>query len=193
MFQKVSVPTLALVENMSFIRCDGCDKPMKPFGNGYLDKLQSDFNIPFAFKLPIFQSVSEKGDEGIPFVLSEDITGKEIRQVFMDMARLVLESSCEKEDVQVTVLKEDDKFFIQVQSGGKDGKIGAYDLRIQCQCAACVDEMTGEPILQLKDVDRSVRPLDIMKTGNYAVRIKWSDGHSSSLYTFKKLKDICGF
>lgn len=63
-------------------------------------------------------------------------------------------------------------------------------LRRQCECAHCVNEWTGEPILDPASVpdDVSIEKMDLV--GNYAVRIDWSDGHNSGLYTWLRLREL---
>ena len=63
-------------------------------------------------------------------------------------------------------------------------------LRGECPCATCKDEWTGDRIL-----DPSTLPLDLKlegmePIGNYAVRLVWSDGHSSGLYTWETLRRL---
>ncbi|TWU20840.1 DUF971 domain-containing protein [Bythopirellula polymerisocia] len=63
-------------------------------------------------------------------------------------------------------------------------------LRRQCQCAQCVNEWTGEQILDPASVsdDISVESMDLV--GSYAVRIHWSDGHNSGLFTWDRLREL---
>lgn len=75
-----------------------------------------------------------------------------------------------------------------------EGHVGVYparDLRLACQCAACVEEMTGRPILDAATVPSDVAPLRISLVGAYAIRIDWSDGHSSGIYTYEHLRALC--
>lgn len=60
-------------------------------------------------------------------------------------------------------------------------------LREACPCAACVDEMTGRRILDISTIPDDIHPADIAFTGNYALKITWSDGHSTGLYTWDHL------
>ena len=69
----------------------------------------------------------------------------------------------------------------------KEHVVDSADLRRRCSCAACKDEFTGEPILQPEDVADDVYPTEIEPVGNYAVGIKWSDGHTSSIYPYERL------
>ncbi len=64
-------------------------------------------------------------------------------------------------------------------------------LRLRCQCASCVDEMTGQPRLDPDRVPNDVRAVDEMTVGNYAVQLLWSDTHYTGIYTYRFLRSIC--
>jgi DUF971 family protein len=63
-------------------------------------------------------------------------------------------------------------------------------LRGQCPCAACVDEMTGIRTLDVDAIPESIRPGSVSFTGNYALKIVWSDGHDTGLYTWEYLQEL---
>lgn len=65
--------------------------------------------------------------------------------------------------------------------------ISPYTLRIHCQCAGCVHEQTGKPILDPARVPRDVHPTKLSPRGSYAVAVEWSDGHNSSIYTWNQI------
>jgi DUF971 family protein len=68
----------------------------------------------------------------------------------------------------------------------------AFDmLRKNCNCAACVDENTGIRILDPRTIPADIAITDMQLVGNYALRIHWSDGHSSGLYTWDHLLALC--
>jgi len=71
------------------------------------------------------------------------------------------------------------------------GVYPARDLRLACQCAACEEEMTGRPLLDPASVPSDVVPLRITLVGAYAIRIDWSDGHSTGIYTYEHLRSLC--
>lgn len=71
------------------------------------------------------------------------------------------------------------------------GVYPARDLRLACQCAACEEEMTGRPLLDPASVPPDVAPLRITLVGAYAIRIDWSDGHSTGIYTYEYLRSLC--
>jgi ATP-binding protein involved in chromosome partitioning len=83
----------------------------------------------------------------------------------------------------------------QVRIKWKDGKESLYqsfDLRANCHCATCVDEMTGKRILQLDSIPKDVWPVAISPVGRYGLHIQWSDGHSTGIYTFERLRQLSG-
>ena len=64
-------------------------------------------------------------------------------------------------------------------------------LRLRCQCASCVDEMSGRPRLDPERVPQDVRAVDQMQVGNYALQFLWSDTHYTGIYTFRFLRSVC--
>ena len=55
----------------------------------------------------------------------------------------------------------------------------------------CVDEMSGTKVLRNTEVPETVQALKLEPTGNYALRIDWSDGHSTGIYTYERLRELC--
>ena len=74
---------------------------------------------------------------------------------------------------------------------GHESLFEARFLRLQCPCASCVDEMTGKRVLRDEQVSDTVSPTSVELVGRYAIRVWWSDGHSSGIYTFELLRDLC--
>ena len=75
-----------------------------------------------------------------------------------------------------------------------DGHRGIYPhrmLRLRCQCASCVEEMTGRPRLNPDTVPQDVRAVDQIPVGNYAIQFLWSDAHYTGIYTFRFLRLVC--
>lgn len=63
-------------------------------------------------------------------------------------------------------------------------------LRAQCECARCVNEWTGERMLDPASIPAEITVESMDLVGGYAVRIHWSDGHNSGLYTWERLREI---
>jgi len=64
-------------------------------------------------------------------------------------------------------------------------------LRAECMCARCVDEITGERILDVEGLDPEISINGMELVGNYALKIRWSDGHDTGLYTWEHLRRMC--
>ncbi|MGH7590230.1 MAG: DUF971 domain-containing protein, partial [Gemmatimonadales bacterium] len=57
-----------------------------------------------------------------------------------------------------------------------------------CSCAECVDEVSGRALLDPGRVPEDVRPVKLQLIGNYGLKIWWSDGHHTGIYTFEALE-----
>jgi ATP-binding protein involved in chromosome partitioning len=68
MFQRVSVPVLGVIENMSYFICDNCDKKHHIFRQGGGRRISSSLGLPFLGEIPIEPAVAEGGDIGNPIV-----------------------------------------------------------------------------------------------------------------------------
>lgn len=80
------------------------------------------------------------------------------------------------------------KSSIVITNDGKvEKEIDPYELRLKCKCAGCIDEVDGRQILKVDKVPKDVYPTNMLKKGNYAVAVVWSDGHRSSIYPFQRL------
>ena len=73
---------------------------------------------------------------------------------------------------------------------GRVDRIGFRTLRGDCPCANCVHEFTGERLLDPADVPESIAPLGVELVGNYAIKVRWSDGHDTGLYTWGHLRRL---
>jgi ATP-binding protein involved in chromosome partitioning len=71
MYQKLTIPTLGVVENMSYYSCPNCHHESDIFGHGGGETLARDLEVPFLGRLPIYQPIREGSDRGVPLVESE--------------------------------------------------------------------------------------------------------------------------
>ena len=74
MAQKMNVPILGLVENMSYLTCMGCGKECEIFGPSKVEKTAKEFGLPVAVRLPLNPAVAKAVDDGqIETVRQENI------------------------------------------------------------------------------------------------------------------------
>jgi DUF971 family protein len=72
-------------------------------------------------------------------------------------------------------------------------------LRDECPCATCTGAHGTEPQKTNYSAPPSpfqmykpaLKMLSVEEVGHYAIRIEWSDGHSSGIYSFDHLRKIC--
>ena len=72
MAQKMNVPILGLVENMSYLSCPDCGKKISVFGESHIDEIAEQYGIPVLAKIPIDPKIAENVDAGTVEYLKED-------------------------------------------------------------------------------------------------------------------------
>ena len=73
---------------------------------------------------------------------------------------------------------------------GRESRYDVRELRLACGCASCVDEWSGAGRLDPTTVPDDVHPTKIEPVGRYAVQIDWSDGHTTGIYPFRRLRAL---
>jgi ATP-binding protein involved in chromosome partitioning len=91
MFQKVNVPVLGIVENMSFYECPKCGNRDEIFRHGGGKKTAELLGVPFLGEIPIDPRVALAGDRGKPIVESEpdSVVAKAFVRLAEEVARAV--------------------------------------------------------------------------------------------------------
>jgi len=74
---------------------------------------------------------------------------------------------------------------------GHETRYRARDLRLACRCAMCIEETSGKPLLDPASVAANVRAQHIELVGQYAISIRWTDGHDTGIYNFRDLRANC--
>jgi DUF971 family protein len=73
---------------------------------------------------------------------------------------------------------------------GFEAMLPNKELRAACPCAVCVDEYTGEDLLDPKTIPEDIRFSKINYLGNYAVSFEWTDGHTTGIYSWDYLRSL---
>jgi ATP-binding protein involved in chromosome partitioning len=71
MFEKVHVPVLGIVENMSTFCCPNCGHETPLFGHGGARREAEALGVPFLGEVPLLIEVREGGDSGVPVVAAQ--------------------------------------------------------------------------------------------------------------------------
>jgi ATP-binding protein involved in chromosome partitioning len=87
MFEKVGVPIIGIVENMSTYICPSCGHEEHVFGSGGGQKMCSDYGVDFLGSLPLNISIREQSDAGRPTVVAEP--DGPISMVYQQIARQI--------------------------------------------------------------------------------------------------------
>lgn len=90
MFDKVSVPVLGLVENMSMHICNQCGHQENIFGEGGAERLATHWKLPLLGQIPLAYSIQKQSDEGEPIVSAEP--EGELALIFKEITQKMLEN-----------------------------------------------------------------------------------------------------
>ena len=71
MFDKLNVPMLGVVENMSYFECSKCNEKHHIFGKGGAERISEKHNIPFLGAIPLNSGIMEGSDLGKPIMLTQ--------------------------------------------------------------------------------------------------------------------------
>jgi len=196
MFEQVQVPILGIVENMSGFVCPHCGKSTEIFRHGGGRRAAESLGVPFLGEVPLDPAVAAAGDAGKPVLIEgaspaagtpasrafREIAGKLAQQISIVNAAT---SSTKHTPAEVKVGEK------ELEIRWSDGPVSRYpfpELRQACPCALCVDEMTGELRLDPGQIAPDIRILEVHRVGRYALQFRWSDGHSTGIYPYEKLR-----
>lgn len=94
MFEKVGIPILGIVENMSTHICSHCGHAEAIFGSGGGEKMCADFNVDFLGALPLTMAIREQTDSGRPTVIAEP--DGPVAEIYKNIARKLAVKVAEK-------------------------------------------------------------------------------------------------
>lgn len=219
MFQKVHVPILGIVENMSSFTCPHCGQSTDIFRRGGGERMSSELGVPFLGAIPLDADVVTGGDDGRPIVIDKpkSATTQAYAAIAAALAAQLhaatttvpksfvwkwdshegepswLESVVRPSGSRTTAIgfrQRDARTLSVLWEDGHCDDFDVRDLRLACRCALCIEEMSGRQLLDPKTVRPDVSPRVISSIGNYAIGIDWNDGHNSGIYSFDHLRSL---
>jgi ATP-binding protein involved in chromosome partitioning len=90
MFQKVNVPLLGIIENMSFFVCGHCGERTEIFSHGGGERAAEKLSIPFLGRIPIDPAIRDGGDSGHPIVVADPASPQ--AAAFREIAKKVVDA-----------------------------------------------------------------------------------------------------
>jgi ATP-binding protein involved in chromosome partitioning len=219
MFEKVQVPILGIIENMSTFACPHCGKSTDIFRHGGGAQMSRELAVPFLGEIPLDAEIVTSGDEGRPIVASkpESATAQAYRAIAqrlsarLDAAKSAVldaftwnweddraapgwfESAVAPNGSRTTPVgfrRRDPRTLSVLWQDGRRDDLDVRDLRLACMCAQCVHEMSGRKMLDPKSIRADVAPRTITSVGSYAITIAWNDGHGSGIYSFEHMRSL---
>lgn len=219
MFERVQVPILGIIENMSSFVCPHCGKATDVFRRGGGERMSRELGVPFLGAIPLDAAVVEGGDTGRPIVVDQPESAPALAYAAIARAMTTgLEGLVEgglkpfvwnwDSDVgapdwleravrpggspttPVGLRRRDARTLAVLWEDGVRHDVDVRDLRLACRCALCVEELSGRPLLDPATVRADVAPRTLTSVGNYGLAIAWTDGHSSGIDTFRRLREL---
>lgn len=181
MFNKVDVPVLGIVDNMASFTCDGCGKVHHPFGKPS-QRLQEAFGLPTLAELPIAMGVANVGEP------EEALLEDHIQPLAEKVHRAIGITRAGK--VERPEIKTSGSEVVIHFPGGESLAFANHALRCASPSAENFDEFTGERLVDPADIPQDVQVESYDYLGNYAVAFKWSDGHTTGIYSWDYLKRL---
>ena len=191
MFDKVKVPTVAVIENMSYFQPDPEGERYFLFGRGARQQLVEQFGFRNSFEVPILPDLAEACDAGTPMVLSRP--EGEVAALFHEIAGAVVREISTIRHGGMTkpsVAYSPDAGILLTMPDGTRHVLDPVEVRYQCRGAHTVSETTGERMLKREEIPPDIHPMRIAPMGNYAVSIAWSHDHPSSIYPYDQLAEM---
>ena len=150
------------------------------FGESYSNSLETRFGVPTLAEVPLLAKLTGN---------FEHYTANHFIQNAVDhVVRAIGRNSLA--DRTPPDIQFDAKHIRLKFKDGRGLTVSNRDLRLNCQCALCVNELTGEHVLNPAQIRADIAPTQVTSLGNYAVGITWNDGHSSGIYPYKSIEAL---
>ena len=81
MANMMNIPILGLVENMSYVKCPDCGKPITVFGKSNIEKIAESFNLEVLARIPMEESTSQAIDAGDVESIKNDYLDKAAEKI----------------------------------------------------------------------------------------------------------------
>ena len=175
------------------------------FGPGHKQRLSKQYGIEHTYSIPLLGQIAKNGDSGTPYILDNPDTPQ--AEIYYQLAKSVVSEVAKTKfgtgrGGRPNIMYNSEMHVIEVNDHGQKvegddseevssslSTLSPAELRRECKCAACVEELSGKQILDPQSVSESIKPIGMSPTGNYALSVDWSDGHRS-LYPYRQIRSL---
>ncbi|TVQ38090.1 MAG: DUF971 domain-containing protein [Spirochaetaceae bacterium] len=181
MFDRVNVPILGVVENMASYTCPDCGSTHYIFGSDAGERVAARFGTQVIAQLPI----------------DPPTYGASFRRTMHNPAmhdaanRVISRIGAFAQGIDKPEVTSDEcEIRLHWQSSGETVSVANHRLRANCQCAVCIDEFSGTKKLDPRTIPGDIHAEEIKPLGNYALYIRWSDGHQSGFFPYPLIRSL---
>ena len=196
MFDKVGIPTVAVMENMAEMRLDhlagqaealirkhslsdaAADElrallsaPQPVFGESHVPQLRQMWGIDASYSIPLLPEIASSADGGVPLVVSTPDGPAAALYAQLAAAVETEVTGLEGKRLPAMFFSTEEQMVVIAVPDGSTQRIAPHDLRRRCR----------SPSNRPDQLPAKLAPLDFVPMGNYAVSVMWSDGHQSLL------------
>ena len=191
MFEKLKVPTVAVIENMSWFQPEPDGEKYYLFGKGAKRQLVEEYGFEHAYEIPVLPELAESSDAGRPVAVAA--RDSVISQIYRDISGRVVQEISKLnfgEDTKPRLSYNPERGIIMKLYDGTEHCFNPVDVRMACRGANTVDEFTGELLIKREDIPEDLFPQKMAPMGNYAVAVEWSHGQGNSIYPYDLLMSL---
>lgn len=190
MFQKVDVPVLGIIENMSYFLCPSCGERSDIFGHGGAEAEAEKLGLPFLGAVPLHMDIRAKSDEGQPVVASapDSVHANLFRQIGAKVWGQIAAEEAGAGEAPALVVSNDRRTLIATFPDATSYELPAEMLRVMSPSAEVQGHSPSERVTVGGKREVTIR--ELKPVGNYATRIVFDDGHDTGLYTWKYLAEL---
>lgn len=192
LFYQVKVPIIGIVENMSYYEPLPDGVRLYPFGKDGGRRLAQEANVPLLGTIPLDPELCSSGDEGRSIFLQSHDGLKPIAQTFIALAEnLIRDVEGIASKTRLPKISQSNPFTISIAwNDGNEQNYRLADIQKICACAHCVDESTGERIIDPNTVQADLRIVNMKVVGQYGLRFQFVSGCSTGIYSYERIRQL---